>query len=453
MPGGETPRSNLIRIARILGCFDHLNSPRPTHEILSTVGMGRSTGFGLLRALTLRGWLERVDHGSLRLGPKAAGLAYVPLEAVDTALPGSTAALPLDKTAADSQHAVTEWDARLFETVSTHAYKRPAPFRIGFANASLSNEWRRAMFESMRYAERLHADRIETFLVREAGDDARVQVHQIDELVESGLDLLLVSTTNAHSPLLDGKLKEVADAGLPVVAVDRRPRDPSSLVSFVTASDRRIGRISAVWLAERLKGAGRIWMLSGLEGASPAMRRQSAAFAGFSEFPGIQIEAVTYTDWTEEGGRNAVQRLFEQGADTPDGIWCDSGLQGVGSLKFFIENDLPVPAHTGGDLNQMYKLALYHKVPFVALDYPAAMGARVVEVALDILSGKSVPRRVEVPVPIVLPRGMETASVRADSWAERHVGWDLPGTAILSQGPSLRGLRADGENKQGSRHG
>ncbi|MEO1115212.1 MAG: substrate-binding domain-containing protein [Pseudomonadota bacterium] len=453
MPTGETPRSNLIRIARILGCFDHRNSPRPTHEILSEVGMGRSTGFGLLRALTLRGWLEKVDHGLLRLGPRAGGLAFVPLEAVDTTRPGSTAALPLDRSSADPHHAITEWDTRLFETVSTDAYKRPAPFRIGFANASLSNEWRRAMFESMRYAKRLHADRIDAFLVREAADDAGTQVNQIDELVKSGIDLLLVSTTNAHSPHLDRKLKEVADAGLPVVAVDRRPRDPSSLVSFVTASDRRIGRISALWLAERLKGVGRIWMLSGLEGASPAMRRQSAAFSGFSEFPGIQIEAVTYTDWTEEGGRKAIQRLFDQGGDAPDGIWCDSGLQGVGSLKFFVENELAVPAHTGGDLNQMYKLALYHKVPFVALDYPAAMGARVVEVALDILSGKSVPRRVEVPVPIVLPRGMETASVRADTWAERHVGWDLPGSAILSQGPSLRGLRSDSENKQGSRHG
>ena len=452
MPSSDVPRSNLVRIARILRCFDTGNTPRRTHDILTEVGLNRSTGFGLLRALVRRGWLEKADHGLLRLGPKAADLAYAPLQAIDNTVVQNTAALPREGGTAAARQLKTEWDERLFETVATESFRREPPFRIGFANASLSNEWRRAMFESMRYAIRLHDDRIAAFRVLEAGDDARTQIDQIDALIEQELDILLVSTTTVHSPLLDQKLKDVAYRGIPVVAVDRRPRNPSSLVSFVTASDRRIGRISALWLAERLKGAGRVWMLSGLEGASPAMRRQSAALSGFSEFSGIRIEAVTYTDWTEEGGRKAIQRLIDQGSAAPDGIWCDSGLQGVGSLRFFIENDLPVPAHTGGDLNRMYKLALHHKVPFVALDYPAAMGARAVEVALDVLSGKPVPKRVEVPVPVVLPRGMETASVRADTWAERHVGWDLPDTAILSQGPSLRGVWEE-KKATGSGHG
>lgn len=452
MPGRDVPRSNLVRIARILGCFDTRNTPKRTHDILSEVGLNRSTGFGLLRALTLRGWLEKADHGLLRLGPRAAELAYAPLQAIEDAAVQKTAAVPREGGSAETHQLDSEWDERLFETVATEYFRREPPYRIGFANASLSNEWRRAMFESMRYAERLHADRIASFRVLEAGDDAGTQVDQIDDLIEQELDLLLVSTTTVHSPLLDRKLKDVANRGIPIVAVDRRPRDPSSLVSFVTASDRRIGRVSALWLAERLKGIGRVWMLSGLEGTSPAMRRQSAAFSGFSEFPGIRVDAVTYTDWTEAGGRKAIRRLVEHGSAMPDGIWCDSGLQGVGSLKYFIENDLPVPAHTGGDLNQMYKLALHHRVPFVALDYPAAMGARVLEVALDVLSGKPVPRRVEVPVPVVLPRGMETASVRADTWAERHVGWDLPDTAILSQGPSLRGSWEE-KNQAGAGHG
>jgi len=41
-------------------------------------------------------------------------------------------------------------------------------------------------------------------------------------------------------------------------------------------------------------------------------------------------------------------------------------------------------------------------------------------------------------VQIVLPRGLETQSVKADVWAERHVVWDLGDDAILSQGPALQ---------------
>jgi DNA-binding LacI/PurR family transcriptional regulator len=146
---------------------------------------------------------------------------------------------------------------------------------------------------------------------------------------------------------------------------------------------------------------------------------------------------VAFSDWTEEGGYAAVDRLLEQAGTSPDAVWCDSGLQGVGSLSRFLENGGALPVHTGGDLNQMYKMALHHKLPFVAVDYPAAMGARAIEVALDVLAGKPVRRRVEMAAPVVLPRGQDTTNVRADIWAETHVRWDLPDNAILSQGPSL----------------
>ncbi len=70
------------------------------------------------------------------------------------------------------------------------------------------------------------------------------------------------------------------------------------------------------------------------------------------------------------------------------------------------------------------------------------MGARALEMALEVLGGNTVPQRVEVPVQIVLPRGLETTSVKADAWAELHVAWDLSDDAILSQGPALRGAKS-----------
>ena len=172
------------------------------------------------------------------------------------------------------------------------------------------------------------------------------------------------------------------------------------------------------------------------------MRRQRAALSVFSQFPGIRVDYVGHTDWTPESGFDTVGRLLDDTGPGPDGIWCDSGLQGVGSVRQFLHRGLRVPAHTGGDLNAMYKLCLDHKVPMVALDYPASMGARALETALDVLSGQSVPQRVEVPVQVVLPRGLETETVKADALAERHVAWDLGDEAVLSQGPALRATGA-----------
>ncbi|QBY00065.1 hypothetical protein E2K80_04345 [Rhodophyticola sp. CCM32] len=445
--------SNITRIATLLEAFDGANTPLPTGVLLSRAGLTRATGFALIRALVAKGWLLRADHGLLQLGPATARLMYSPLEpalAHGTAAPrlmaqpqAQTGPVPEDM---PGEMPGDDWQSALTETVDTSGFMRPGPVRIGFSNASLSNPWRAALLASMRYSQRLYADRLEEVLMRSADDDPALQLQQIDELVSAGIDLLIISCTHSAAPAINARLRALAEAGLPIVAVDRRPSDAACLVSFATASDRRIGRICAQWMIERLGFSGRIWMLSGVEGASPAIRRQAAALASFAAHPGITVETVSYTGWTDAGGYRAVDRLLAQGSPPPDGVWCDSGLQGVGSLQRFVETGGPLPIHTGGDLNRMYKLALHHKLPFVAVDYPAAMGGRAIEVALDILAGRPVQRRIEVPAPVVLPRGQETRNIRADIWAETHVGWGLPDDAILSQGPSVRDLAftADG---------
>lgn len=434
-------KSNVQRIAAILKGFDADNTPRRTHEILQDLGVSRSTGFGLLRALHTAGWLDRRDHGLWCLGGKARAMIFAPLEPAAMSVPRKVVADPrlaASNGATENAGPELEWDPALVRMVDASRFRHPGPYRIGFSNASTSNAWRRAMLQSLNYARKIAQNQIVNLQVLDAGDNPRVQLEQIDELAASGIDLLLISITSVNDTALSDRLGALAAQGLPIVAVDRRPNDRSSLVSFVTASDHRIGRISALWLAEHLGGQGRIWMLSGLEGASPALRRQQAALATFAQFPNIRIENVSYTDWTAAGGAAAVARILAEVTHPPDGVWCDSGLQGVGSVRQFLELGLPLPAHTGGDLNEMYQLCLRHHVPMAALDYPAAMGARAVELALDVLDGAIVPRRVEVPVQIVLPRGFETASVKADTWAELHVAWDLGVDAILSQGPALR---------------
>jgi ABC-type sugar transport system substrate-binding protein len=430
---------NLSRIAAILTAFGPDNGARNPAEVIAECGIARSTGFKLVREMTRAGLLERRDHGLTALGPTAASFAFAPLGSryahLQTEHSHRFAAVPGQRSSRGFE--ATVWNPDLLEMVDATSFAKQAPWRIGFANASLSNPWRKALFRSVGYAVRVHGAKIRSFEARHANDDPEVQMQQIDELAGQ-VDLLIVSAAPESSGALSEQLRAKAAEGLPIVALDRRPHDTRPVVSFVTASDATIGRSSAIWLAEHLSGSGRIWMLSGLAGASPALRRQNAALKAFSLFPGIQVDSVEHTGWRADGGSRAIYRLLEEFGAPPDGVWSDSGLQGVGSINAFLEAGLTPPPHTGGDLNQMYKLAIHHSVPFVAVDYPAAMGARAVEVAIDILEGAVVPKRVETPTQIVVPRGCETMSIKADDWAETHVRWDLSDDAVLSQGPSLK---------------
>ena len=119
------------------------------------------------------------------------------------------------------------------------------------------------------------------------------------------------------------------------------------------------------------------------------------------------------------------------------GVWCDSGLQAAGSIVACIEalgRHGKIPPHTGGDLNLTYKLAVRHRIPQAAVNYPPSMGIRAVEVLLDVLRGRSVPVRVNVPTELVITKGDATQSMRPDVLVDEHVRWDLPDELILATG-------------------
>jgi len=215
-------KSNVQRIAAVLKGFDAVNTPRRSADILSQLDMSRSTGYGLLRAMTSGGWLERVDHGVLRLGPKARGLVFAGLGAPDLNDGKTLAASRRTPGNAPSTGPELEWEPSLVRTVDAAPYRRAPPYRIGFSNASTSNAWRRAMLQSLNYAEKIAQAQISELIVCDAQDDPALQLRQIDELVELGIDLLLISITSVTARSLSDRMGVFVAGGLRIFAVVRR---------------------------------------------------------------------------------------------------------------------------------------------------------------------------------------------------------------------------------------
>jgi ribose transport system substrate-binding protein len=320
------------------------------------------------------------------------------------------------------------------QVADTARFRRTPKFRLGFSNASIDNAWRTALVHSVEYGAVRYRSLVSSFSVRHARLDAQRQTRDIEALLASGIDGLILS---AHeSGALVDVLSEAERRGVPTVVVDRGRAEILPHVSFVTCDDRMIGDITARWLAERLRGRGSLLLLPGLAQAEPAHGRLEGAQAVFARYPGLCILDVCWTGWRHERGREIVAAKLAERGEPIDGVWCDSGLQAVGSLRAYLGAGLggAIPPHTGGDLNLAYKLAIRHGIAQAAVDYPPAMGLRSVEVLLGVLRGRSVPRRVEVPTEIVVTRGDATRSVRPDLWSDEHVRWDLPDDLILASG-------------------
>ena len=395
------PRSTLNRLCRILARHELLDLSRRGH-----IALGRAVlALGSRREDLMRAEDER------RLGPRRKQLAPAP---------GASYSLIRNPDCSVVAHPTRS--------------RRSRKFRLGFSNASLDHPWRTALVHSVEYGAVRSNDLVSSFAVRHARLDAARQARDVAELLKSGVDGLIVSAHDSVS--LADSLGEAKRQGVPIVLVDRGRPDILPHVCFVTCDDYAIGDITARWMAERLHGRGSIVLLPGLFQADPAQRRLDGARAVFARYPGLRVADVCWTGWQEELGREIIAAKLGDGRETIDGVWCDSGLQAVGSLRAYVAagRSGAIPPHTGGDLNLAYKLATRHSVPQAAVDYPPAMGLRAVEALLDVLRGRPVPRRIDVPTEIVVTRGHATRSVRPDLWSDEHVRWDLPDDLILASG-------------------
>ncbi len=328
------------------------------------------------------------------------------------------------------------WNPGFNKVMDTSEYATEGPFTIGFSNASQGDGWLGTFYDSVEHGVAQNLDRIERFIVTDANGDPTKQISDIQDLLEQDIDLLLVNPATADA--LDPILGRAMRRGVPVVTVARRVESDDHFVSFVTASDTALARMSATWLAETLDGEGRIVLLPGKAGASPAEMRLQAAREVFEQFPGIEIVDTQYTGWSPANGRQIMAAIIQrEGVENIDGVWADSGLQGSGSVEAFLGAGAAsdeIPPHTGGDLNAMYQLAYEHGFPFVGIDYTPSIGAASVGLALDVLEGKAVPQRLDVNFQIVVSEGDETRSISADVPLADYVALDRPGEFIMGHG-------------------
>ncbi len=276
--------------------------------------------------------------------------------------------------------------------VDTTQFYKPAPWKIGFSNASISNSWRVFLQAHIQYEASIHPE-IAEFYITDAQDNSTKQLADVEDLLAKGIDLLIIAP--ATESALNPAVEKAMDKGVPVVVVDRKV-STDAFVTYIGSSDYQMGKIMAEWMVEKLGKKGNIVCLSGIAGASCAEDRLKGAMDVFNQYPDIKVLEQQYCDWSPVVGKQ-VMATFIQKYPKIDGIWADSALQGSGAIEAVQEAGLPIPPVTGEDMNRYLKMWKQMGFEGVAVSFPTWQGQVAVQKAIDVLSGIPVPRNVDVP--------------------------------------------------------
>jgi len=217
--------------------------------------------------------------------------------------------------------------------------------------------------------------------------DAR-QIEQIDSLVASGIDLLIVAPNQVAtiSPAID----RAYDKGIPVIVFERKTNS-RKYTAFMSADNYEMGRVMGEYIVSRLGGQGHVLEIKGLAGSSPAIERHRGFTDALRMAPQIELTDSLQGDWTEPVAYRTVREWLATHADTQvDLVFGMNDRTAVGARKAFQEAGRRLPLFCGIDglPGKDGGIRLVRDSILEASYIYPTHGDRVLQLAVDILQGK-----------------------------------------------------------------
>ena len=257
-------------------------------------------------------------------------------------------------------------------------------YKIGVSQCS-EDIWRDKQNAELRMGAYLQGN-VELRFAAAYDSDER-QVQQIDSLVATGIDLLIVAPNQVAtiSPAID----RAYDKGIPVIVFERKTNS-QKYTAFISADNYEMGRVMGEYIASQLHGKGRVMEIMGLEGSSPAIERHNGFVDAIKNHSGIEVVATLQGDWTEESAVKAVNG-FQGNLSNIDFVFGQNDRMAIGARHALSSLHLSPSAKYCGIDGLPGKDGGIQLVRDSILDasyiYPTH-GDQLIQLAIDILEGK-----------------------------------------------------------------
>lgn len=258
-------------------------------------------------------------------------------------------------------------------------------YRIGVSQCS-DDIWRDKQNSELQIGAYFH-DNVELRFAAAYDSDER-QIQQIDSLVSTGIDLLIVAPNQVSTISL--AIDRAYDKGIPVIVFERKT-NTKKYTAYMGADNYEMGHLMGEYVASRLNERGKIIEVMGLKGSSPAIERHNGFREAIAQHPGIQVVATLQGDWTEPTAYNTVKQWLDKNkGEKIDLVFGMNDRTAMGARKAFEEAGGSLPLFCGIDglpgENGGIRL-VQDSLLDASYIYPTH-GDQLLQLAVDILEGK-----------------------------------------------------------------
>ena len=248
--------------------------------------------------------------------------------------------------------------------------------------------------------------------IADAQDDISKQLSQVQNFIANGVDAIIVNPVDTSATA--AVTKAAADAGVPLVYVNREPIDVEKLgpkAAFDASNEAESGTLETKEICKLLAGKGSILVIEGQMRNQAAVQRTKDIHEVISapECSGIKIIAEQTAEWDRTKGQNLMTNWLSKGMKF-DAIVSNNDEMAIGAIQAMKAAGIDTKKAIVGGVDATQDALASMKagdLKVTVFQDAAGQGKGAVDAALALAAGKPVEKKVYIPFVLVTPANMD----------------------------------------------
>jgi ABC-type sugar transport system substrate-binding protein len=239
------------------------------------------------------------------------------------------------------------------------------------------------------------------FVSYDAGESEEKQAQDIKNLLELGVDALIVVTFEPQN--IANTIRDVYDQGIPIILIGYAPDDKAYTTRIYTDNEK-VGKAAGEYVKKLSSGRTcTVLEIQGEPHSQISIDRKNGFFSGISPYKNITKEYVMTGYWSQEKTRARMNQSDFFSKQPPiNVIFAHNDMMALGAAVNLNQTrkSAYIISVGGYSVKNSDLLAIKEGMINATFTYPTG-GEIAVDTIMDIMSGKDVPKEIEIESQLV----------------------------------------------------